>query len=467
MNIISLIEKVSNDFNEKFKTNIDFYNLEEKIESIGDGFTVTLYQQYIETLDYEFMQSNERKERYGVKEILEKNLLTKFGWVTFKYRIYIDKKSGERYSFIRELLNIKPYQRISLEAEYEIVKYAEDNNMSQAAKHAIRNTIISRSTVQKKCLSFKGDINRKINKTDNTPKTLFIEMDEVHTNLQNKYTFGPARNHVCPCAVVHEGHKEEFTKRKELKNVKNFATTEPYRYLWNEIYSYCEQRYDLEKVECLFISGDGTPGIKAFDDVFPNGIYVLDPFHYKRKGLAPIFKRDHELFEKADLYLRNDRIDEFKELVQEQIKKYPVQEKMMLKKQEYLINNIEGIKNQKHEMYTCPCSMEGRVSNCYAKYLTSTPHAFSMKGLKNRLKLLVLNADKIELSFEDFLNLKFGMDVTEILKQRDKQLGIKFDMKLLRPNNQSKYADILVLVPRFDNVKTQDYLEKIIRPLPF
>ncbi len=466
MNIISLLEKVSNDFNEKFKTNIDFYNLEEKIENIGDAFTISIYQQYIETLDYEFMLSDERKNKYYVKEILEKNLLTKFGWTNFKYRIYVDKKTGKRYSFIRELLNIKPYQRISLEAEYEIVKYAQDNNMSQAAKYAIRNTVLSRSTVQKKCLSLKGDINRKISKSTNTPKVLFIEMDEVHTNLQ-KYTSGSSKNHVCPCAVVHEGHKEEFTKRKKLKNTKNFATTESYRHLWDEIYYYCDQKYDLDKVEFLFISGDGAPGIKAFDDVFPNGIYVLDPFHYKCKGLAPIFKRDTTLTEKADLYLRNDKIDEFKELVQEQIEKYPTQEKMMLAKQEYLINNIEGIKNQNHEMYTCPCSMEGRVSNCYAKYLTSTPYAFSIKGLENRLKLIVCNADKHVLSFEDFLNLKFGENITEELKRRDNERDIKFDMKLLKHNDHLKYADISVPTPRFDNVKVQDYMEKIIRPLPF
>ncbi len=38
-------------------------------------------------------------------------------------------------------------------------------------------------------------------------------MDEIHANLQN------SKNHICPCAVVHEGHIDEFSKRKVLKNV--------------------------------------------------------------------------------------------------------------------------------------------------------------------------------------------------------------------------------------------------------
>ena len=51
-------------------------------------------------------------------------------------------------------------------------------------------------------------------------------MDEVYANLQNKFKQedDKSKNRICPCAIVHEGHKDELTKRKELKNVRNFAT---------------------------------------------------------------------------------------------------------------------------------------------------------------------------------------------------------------------------------------------------
>lgn len=60
----------------------------------------------------------------------------------------------------------------------------------------------------------------------------------------------------------------------------------------------------------------------------------------------------------------------------------------MIKVQNFLINNIEGIINQHHPLYKCPCSMEGHISNKYAKFITSRPHSYSEDGLENVVQLL-------------------------------------------------------------------------------
>ena len=52
--------------------------------------------------------------------------------------------------------------------------------MSQSAKHALRNTIVSRSTVSKKIKVLNGSINEVISKSSNQPDILYIEMDEIH-----------------------------------------------------------------------------------------------------------------------------------------------------------------------------------------------------------------------------------------------------------------------------------------------
>ena len=59
-----------------------------------------------------------------------------------------------------------------------------DENMSQAARHALRNTQVSRSTVSKKIGKLDGSIVENITKCDNHQKVLYIEMDEIHANLQ-------------------------------------------------------------------------------------------------------------------------------------------------------------------------------------------------------------------------------------------------------------------------------------------
>ncbi len=460
MDILPLIEKLSNDFNEKFNTKFNVFELEETIKNIGDDFTTALLVTFLEYLDTSFMLTDNRKEKYYVKEKLEKSILTKIGWITFKYRIYIDKKTNERYAFLREVLHLKPYQRITDEAEYEIIKYAKENNMSQASRHTIRNTQISRSAVSKKIRSLKGSVNPEIRRVDNTPKVLFIEMDEIHANLQTN------KNHICPCAIVHEGYKETFTKRKALKNVKNFASAElSYRELWEVIYDYVDKKYDLDKVEYLFISGDGASGIKGFSAVFPDGIFVLDPYHYRGKALRSIFKTNQKLINIADQYLRENKIDDFKTLVQYQIKLFPEQKETMITTQNYILSNLEGIKNQKHPMYTCPCSMESHVSNRYARYITSVPYAFSLQGLENKLKLLVLNADNYSLTFEEFLNLKYGENHYKTINENiEKLVDIKFDSLLTKNIKASTSVDINVPLPTFDNPSTQDYLNRLIKP---
>ena len=82
-------------------------------------------------------------------------------------------------------------------------------NMSQFGKHALKNTIVSRSTVSKKINVLNGFINEAVSKFPNPLDILYIEMNEIHANLQHD------GNKICPCAIVHEGYKEEYVKRKK------------------------------------------------------------------------------------------------------------------------------------------------------------------------------------------------------------------------------------------------------------
>ena len=111
----------------------------------------------------------------------------------------------------------------------------------------------------------------------------------------------------------------------------------------------------------------------------------------------------------ADSYLRNKMIKEFKLLVNVQIEQYPDQKNDMIKVQNFLIDNIEGIINQHHPLYKCPCSMEGHISNKYAKFITSRPHSYSKDGLENIVQLLTIKANKIKLTEEIYVNFKTGI----------------------------------------------------------
>lgn len=456
MTIIPLINEITNDFNEIFKNNLSSLNLESKIRNAGDLFTLRLYEYFLNFFDERFKKSEERKKEFNIKETRKRTLITSIGVITINSTSYINKETGEYFVPLRDILHLKPYQRLTNEAEYQLTKYSMEENMSQAAKHALRNTEVSRSTVSKKIKVLDGSINEVITKSTNQPNILYIEMDEIHANLQK------GGNKICPCAIVHEGYEEDFVKRKKLKNIHYFASSKlTYEELWEVIFDYADKKYDIDKFKVIFVSGDGANGIKSYTNCFPNAKFVLDPFHYFKKHLNYIFKGDIELRNMADDYIRNNLLDDFKTLVNYQIEKYPEQQKQMKEHMNYIINNIDGIKNQKDKDYKVHCSMEGHVNQAFARYITSSPYGFSEQGLENKLKLLVYKANKIDLTIKDYYNLKYGNDNYEEINIKIKKIcNIKYDQKL-SSNHSSEYK-INTSLPILDSPSENNRLKEMI-----
>ena len=456
MKIIPLINEFTKSFNETFSKNLNPLNLEQKIRDIGDNFTLKLYEQFLNYLDDKFKNSKKRKKIYNVKQTIKRSLLTSIGYITVNSTSYYTKDTKERFVLLRELLDLKPYQRLTNEAEYQLIKYAMSENMSQAARHALRNTQVHRSTVSRKLAKLDGSIVENITKSTSQPDILYIEMDEIHANLQK------GGNKICPAAIVHEGYEEYFVKRKKLKNIHYFASSIlSYEQLWEVIFDYVDKKYDINKFRKIFVSGDGASGIKNYTHCFPNAIFVLDPFHYIKKHLKYIFKDDISLRNIADEYIRNDLIDDFKILVALQIEKYPDQKKYMKEHMNYIINNLHGIKNQKDEDYKVHCSMEGHINQAFARYITSSPYGFSKRGLENKLKLLVYKANKIDLSMQDYYNLKYGTDSYQDINIKiNKLCYIKYDQRL--SSTHSLEYSINTDIPLFDDPKDNNKLTELL-----
>lgn len=455
MKIISLFNEITNSFNESFKQNLNPFTLERKIRDVGDLFTLRLYESFLNYFDEQFKKSKDRKQEYYFKQTRTRTLITSLGMITIHSSSYIHKQSKQYYVPLRDILHLDPYQRTTNEAEYQLVKYAMDENMCHAAKHALRNIQVSRSTVSNKIKKLNGSIHEPICKTDNQPDILYIEMDEIHANLQQ------GGNRICPCAIVHEGYEENFVKRKKLKNIRYFASAKlSYADLWNVIFDYVDKKYDIDKFKNIFISGDGASGIKNYSNCFPNALFVLDKFHYIKKHLNYIFKDDTFLKRIADDYLRHDLIDDFKQLVSSQITKYPDQEKYMKQHRNYLINNLDGIKNQHHTDYHVHCSMEGHVNQAFARYITSSPYGFSLQGLDNKLKLLVYHANNYDLTIEDYYNLKYGNNHYDQVNIKVRQCcNIKYDQKLT--TNQPAEYIINTNLPIFDSLNDNIKLKEL------
>ena len=455
MNIISLFQSLVNHLSNILENNLFLHELEHNISNSTNELNLDILKQILEYLDLEYKNSKERKSLYYVQQTRERTLITSLGLLTFNKTYYKSKKKingkYEYYSYLEDYLGIAKWAKITLAAEVILINNALDNGYSWSANNSIPNYITTRQTISSKIQSINYNYVENIPKKD-TPEVIYIEADEIHANLQSREN--GTKNRIVPVILTHEGHKEDFVKKKELKEQHYIASsilkTDK---LWNEAYKFLDTKYDLDKEPTIFVSGDGGSWIKGYDEAFPNAIYVLDPFHYFNKKLAYIFKKEPLITSIADSYLRNKMIDEFKILVKSQCKLYPEQKDEMIKKQNYLLNHLDGIINQRHPDYKCPCSMEGHISNKYAKFITSRPHAYSENGLENITQLLTMKANNVKLTEEIYYKFKTGESVykklnlekfiSEFRNQSNELIDntLKYDIQHLVDNNNFDLQD--------------------------
>lgn len=464
MNIISLFNSFVNHLNNILNNNLFLYELEHNISNSTNTLNLDILRNILEYLDLEYKNSKERKKKYYVQQTRERTLITSLGLITFNKTYYKSKNkiNGKYvyYSYLEDCLGIDKWAKMSLSCEVNLINNALDNGMTWASVNTIPNYSISRQTISTKIKNINFNYFENIIKRQ-TPKILYIEADEVHANLQsrNKGT----KNKIVPVILTHEGHKEDFVKKKELKNTHYIASsilkTDK---LWEETYKYLDTVYDLNKVDKIFLSSDGGSWITGYDIAFPNIIFVLDKFHYK-KALNYIFKKEPNITNIADNYLRNKMINEFKILVKTQYKLYPDQKNEMIKKQNYLINHIDGIINQNHPDYKCPCSMEGHISNKYAKFITSRPHSYSKDGLENITQLLTMKANKIRLTEEIYYKFKTGESTYKKLNLEKFISNFRNQANKITDNNLKYYKQYQIDNNNFsdkDNYRLDYFLSK-------
>lgn len=466
MNIISLFESFVNHLNEICKNNSFLHELEHNISNSTNSLNLDVLRNILESLDLEYKNSKERKEKYYVQQTRERTLITSLGLITFNKTYYKSKNKingkHQYYSYLEDYLGIDKWAKLSLVAEVNLINNALDNGMSWSSKNTIPNYQVSRQTISTKIKKINYNYLEVLSKKE-TPKALYIEADEVHANLQSRKP--GTKNKIVPVILIHEGHKEDFVKKKELKNTHYIASsilkTDK---LWEEAYKYLDSVYDLNKVDKIFLSSDGGSWINGYDIAFPNIVFVLDKFHY-RKALNYIFKKDPIITEIADGYLRNKMIHEFKLLVKSQCQLYPEQKDKIIKQQNYLLNHIEGIINQRHPDYKCPCSMEGHISNKYAKFITSRPHSYSEDGLENITQLLTMKANNIKLNEEIYYKFKTGESVYKKLNLEKFITQFRNQSNELIDNNLKYNVQYQIDSSNFnlnDNYRLDYYLSKRI-----
>jgi len=401
--IQQIVEKVIKNINENFEEMINqeegisgfILNVAETLNEVG----VAVTKEAIEKFDDIIKNESNRKEKWIVKSKNDKkSIATMFGQVDYERTYYENKKTG-RYAYLSdEILGIKAHDKMDVSLKSKLVEEAIESPYRKSADKISKNVDITGQTVMntiRELGSVKNNV-IKIKEKKKEIKTLYIEADEDHVANQHGSCIQPR------LVYVHEGREKIGKTRNKLKNIRMFSGVyKESEDLWLEVANYIDEAYDMEKIEKIYLSGDGALWIKQGIEWINKSIYVLDRFHlskYVKKATAHIPYCTSCLWNYINR-LEKENVEALLKIIIKETKE-ETKKKAVKDAKRYILNNWEGIVNQYEEEYI-GCSAEGHISHVLSDRLSSRPLGWSEKGVDQiaRLRVFKENGGKV---YEEF-----------------------------------------------------------------
>lgn len=394
-------------------------DLNDKLMKLGYDLTKFALE-YAEDVIFNL---KERKNEFESLEKDDRKIITIFGEIDFKRRYYLDKETEKRVYLLDEYFKIAPKERLLENVETRLIEEAIETNYEKAGKRAAYKTEISKQTVMNKISELNINyselkvLNKKV--VDN----IYIIADEDHVHLQKGGIEEP-RLIVVYDSIIKEGKRTKLCNKKHFGGVYTGKIDD----LWEEVLTYIENTYVLDKVNKIFILGDGANWIKTGLDWIPNSINVLDKFHLMKAINGIVGKENKDNAEEKAEYKRriyrsfyeldfNKTKEIVYEILAEEMEENTRKRKEKLLK--YILNNKEGISN----LYRYPkelhgCSAEGHISHLYSARLSSRPLGWKTINVDNVSRLRLVKADNKEIS-EIVQNKRKVIEFKEIKKIRN------------------------------------------------
>ena len=341
---------------------------------------------------------------------------------------------------------------MDLSYEAELIKEAMDSSYHKSAIRVSNNTQVTKQTVLNSIRRL-GNVENNDAKLPTKKKEvniIYIEADEDHVAMQD------GKNKEIKLIYVHEGKSFKSKGRYELINKRYFTgslkNTED---LWLEVADYLEKAYDLDKVEKIYLSGDGAKWIKEGLNWIKNSEYVLDYFHlskYVRKATAHM----PQTFKPLWGYINRHQRDDVKELLDFIIEETESETKKESVKdcKKYILNNWEGIKKGYEKEYV-GCSAEGHISHILSCRLSSRPLGWSLTGADQIARLRVYNAN--------------GGNIYELMNKKKKEKTkeeriIELEKRLVKKRLKASIPDTLDNIP-YINDGRRTWQRQILRSM--
>ncbi len=382
----------------------------KRVTALGCSMIAEEWESYDELLR---KRKSLRPEWYIVRRD-ETTLLTSLGNVRYQKTLFKNKATGEYEYLLDRIMGIGKHARMTEDAEAKILEEAVKSSYRKGGENAaITADVVSKEAVMNKIHTLQFP-KAEPQPEKKTLKYLYIDADEDHVALQYLKEKGdikkPRTNTVMPKLVyVYEGISTE-NGRNELINKKHFGGVyeggEAIETLWKEVSEYIEKSYDTEKLEKIYINGDGAAWIKSGQRFIEKGKFVLDRFHMHKYIIgATSHLKDSVEDARSEIYRAIHRKN--KKQAEEAFGKIlavtegEARRKAVEASRDYILGNWAGIMQWvRDKNKEVRCSAEGHVSHIYADRMSSRPLGWSRIGADkmSRLRIYERNGgDMLEL----------------------------------------------------------------------
>ena len=266
-----------------------------------DEIARRIVQQTMQEMNDLIKQMPERKEKWIVERKGDaKRLTTSVGDIIFQKTLYESKtelnEEGKPLTcyLVDKVLGLSPNQTMTEDAMANILKEAVQTSYRKGGEAASPNGV-TKETVKNLIHGLQFPEEPAVSGEKKEVDCLYIEADEDHYHLQFMENKGDLKRNAAGRKIngainkliyIHEGIEPEApkSKRYRLVNPHYFCRGEETdnKNLWEEVYTYIREHYDLGKIKRIYLNSDGGPWIQAVRRRIDGITFVLDGYHLSK-----------------------------------------------------------------------------------------------------------------------------------------------------------------------------------------
>ena len=248
----------------------------EQLHTLCKSMTVTIVREVLRQMDTALVEANrERKvDSLRIKERdVPRTLITSLGELHYE-RTYFESGNGKRYYLLDHLIGVEPHERVSRDLCAMLVQAAAEVSMEKAAKQV--GVPVSRQTVNNHVFRLR-EVVVDAEPATTPPRELHLFADEDHVHMKN------GRNAMVPLVTITEGIDTSKKRHKTINPVHFEGYGMDNQDFFEGISSFLYNRYDMERVENVYVHSDAGKWIETARDWLPNVRFVMDGFHLQKR----------------------------------------------------------------------------------------------------------------------------------------------------------------------------------------